>query len=423
MLRRGGESMRNGECGMRNGTATFVAGNDPRLAIPHSAFRTPHSRTLSQPDAPIHRLERQPSPPAPDRAAQAAGAEPSRDHQWKVGLDVAVDRLGADLGGQPGREGECDPAVDRTKLERIAPRGAAERSHDLAVHRPRLGVAGRRDPDAAVHRVRFHVARKVGRRHVTVHGVPAEPHAGRNEDGEVDGHVVVPHVHVTAIACLTRILTAAVAGVHGADRDPVLVLHDLDLHLVGVALARALHGGHLDVPRAGAGADIAVHALDLDRLARGDWALPMELTLGGCCARRQRQGSRGGEQRDYGNAHRQSSFWSSSLSLSLSWSLDNCPGRQILMSPPNDSSSSRALPEPMVKSNRCFVFLLSCTGKQALKSPLKVETETVTFAFSGTDTRTSPSCVPKRYRPPSLMVPSYVMSPLTVFASALADSI
>src|SRR2546430_4326316 len=47
-------------------------------------------------------------------------------------------------------------------------------------------------------------------------------------DGKVDGHVVVPHVHVTVIACFTRILTAAVAGVHGADRDPALVLHDLD---------------------------------------------------------------------------------------------------------------------------------------------------------------------------------------------------
>src|SRR5256885_17218846 len=125
--------MRNGECGMRNDTATLVAGNDPRLAIPHSAFRTPHSRTLSQPDAPIHRLERQPSPSAPDRAAQAAGAEPSRDHEGEIGLDVAVDRLGADLGGQPGREAERDPAVDGAELERIAPRGAAQRSEERRV--------------------------------------------------------------------------------------------------------------------------------------------------------------------------------------------------------------------------------------------------------------------------------------------------
>src|SRR2546430_9235109 len=78
-------------------------------------------------------------------------------------------------------------------------------------------------------------------------------------DGKVDGHVVVPHVHVTVIACFTRILTAAVAGVHGADRDPALVLHDLDLHLVGVALARALHGGFLHLPPTGPCAGTAPH--------------------------------------------------------------------------------------------------------------------------------------------------------------------
>src|SRR5437667_370399 len=136
---------------------------------------------------------------------------------------------------------------------------------------------------------------------------PQEPHTRRHADGKVDGHVVVPHVHVTAIACLTRILTATVARVHGADRDPALVLHDLDLHLVGVALARALHGGHLDVPRAGAGADIAVHALDLDRLARGDFALPVELALGARRAGHQRQNGGGGEQREHGDAHGHSS--------------------------------------------------------------------------------------------------------------------
>src|SRR5439155_5580378 len=99
-----GESMRNGECGMRNGTATLVAGNDPRPAIPHSAFRTPHSRTPSQSYRTIHRLKRQPSPPAPDRTAQAAGPEPSRDHEREIGLDVAVDGRGADFGGQAGRK-------------------------------------------------------------------------------------------------------------------------------------------------------------------------------------------------------------------------------------------------------------------------------------------------------------------------------
>ena len=66
------------------------------------------------------------------------------------------------------------------------------------------------------------------------------------------------------------------------------------------------------------------------------------------------------------------------------------------MSPLNDSSSIRALPEPIVKSNRCLVFRLSCTGKQELKSPLNVATDTETPAFSGTATRRSPSWVEKR---------------------------
>src|SRR2546422_1072600 len=209
---------------------------------------------FSEPYAPIHRLERQPSPPVPDRAAQAGGAEPPRDNEGEMGLDVAVDRPGTDLGGQPGGEVERDPAVDGTKLEHIAPRGTAQRSHDLAVHRLRLGVTGRRDPDAAVHRGRFNVARPNGCLDLAVHRLPEEPHARRHADGKVDGHVVVSHVHVTVIACFTRILTAAVARVHGADRDPAFVLHDLDLHLVGVALARALHGGYLYVPPARAGA-------------------------------------------------------------------------------------------------------------------------------------------------------------------------
>src|SRR2546427_9874128 len=83
--------------------------------------------------------------------------------------------------------------------------------------------------------------------------LPEDPHARRHADGKVDGHVVVSHVHVTVIACFTRILTAAVARVHGADRDPAFVLHDLDLHLVGVALARALHGGFPGGPPGGGG--------------------------------------------------------------------------------------------------------------------------------------------------------------------------
>src|SRR6266699_2142436 len=93
------------------------------------------------------------------------------------------------------------------------------------------------------------------------------------------------------------VLPAAVAGVHGADRDAILVLHDLDLHLVGVAPTRVFHGGHLDVARAGDGADVAVHALDFDRFARSDFALPVEFALAGGGPGDQSQASRAGEQR------------------------------------------------------------------------------------------------------------------------------
>src|SRR5207245_7941070 len=120
-----------------------------------------------------------------------------------------------DLGGRPGREVERDPAVDGAELERIAPRGAAQRRHDLAVHRLRLGVTGRRDPDAAVHRGRFNVARPNGRLDLAVHRLPEEPHTRRHAAGNVDGLVVVPDVDVPGSACLTRILTATVARVHG----------------------------------------------------------------------------------------------------------------------------------------------------------------------------------------------------------------
>src|SRR5439155_23336278 len=122
-----------------------------RSRSPLPAPRSQSSGTLSESYRTVHRLEGESPPPGPDRAAQAAGAEPSRDHEGKIGLDVAVDGLGADLGGQTGRQIEGDPAVDRAELEGIAPRGAAERRHDLAVHRLRLGVAGGGNPDAAVH--------------------------------------------------------------------------------------------------------------------------------------------------------------------------------------------------------------------------------------------------------------------------------
>src|SRR5947209_3603095 len=137
---------------MRNGTATLVAGNDSRPAIPHS-------RALSEPNAPIHRLEGESPPPAPDRPVQARGPEASRDHEWEIGLDVAIDGRSADFGRQAGRKMEGDRPVHGAELAGVAPRGAAEGLLDRAVHRLRLGGAGGGNPDADVHRLSLHVAR------------------------------------------------------------------------------------------------------------------------------------------------------------------------------------------------------------------------------------------------------------------------
>src|SRR5437588_171293 len=283
------------------------------------------------------------------------------------------------------------------ELERIGPLGAAQRRRDRAVHRRGLRVARGRDMDAAVDRVRLHVAPEVRGVDRAIDRPTDEPHAGGHPYREVHHHIVVLRVHVAAFGRLAGVLTPAVTGIHGADGDPALVRHDLDFHLVGVALARVLHGRHLDVARAGDGADVAVHALDLDGLARGDLALPVELALGGRRAG-ERQGGRDDERPERGQAHGHSSSWCWlwSLSSSRSLSLASWPGRHSRMSPSNDSSSSRALPEPIVKLKRCLVLPVSWTGKQALKSPLNVDTETATPDLSGIDTRRSPSWVEKR---------------------------
>src|SRR6184192_3052898 len=224
-----------------------------------------------------------------------------------------------------------------------------------------------------------------------------EAHARGHADGEVHPHVVVVRAHATVLARLAGVLAVAVARVHRADGDPIVMLHDLDLHLVRVAAVRMFHRRHLDFARTGDGVDVAVHAFDLDRLARGNLALPVELTLGRRGAG-ERQGGRDDERRKGGEAHDHSSSWSWSWFLFSfrSLSLASCPGRHSRMSPLNDSSSSLAVPEPIVKLKRCLVLPVSCTGKQALKSPLNVDTETETLAFSGTDTRRSPSWVEKR---------------------------
>src|SRR5438128_4965595 len=370
------------------------AGCDPDST--HPASPIPSLGTLPESYAAVDRLERQPPAAAADRARHAAGSQATGDHEREVGLDVAVHRAGAHLRRHVGRQVEGDPAVYGMEFERVGPLGAAHRRRDRAVHRRGLRAAGRGHPNAAVHAVRFHVARQVGRLHLAVDGMADESHARRHPDGEVHSHVVVMRAHVTVLARLAGVLARAVARVHCADGDPILVRHDLDLHLVRVAAVRMLHGRYLDLTRAGDGVDVPVHTLDLDRLARGKLTLPVELTLGRRGAG-ERQGGRDDERRERGQAHGHSSSWSWSLSWSRSLSLASWPGRHSRMSPLNDSSSSRALPEPIVKLKRCLVLgSVSWTGKHALKSPLNVETDTETLDFSGMDTRRSPSWVEKR---------------------------
>src|SRR5439155_13869989 len=164
-----------------------------------------------------------------------------------------------------------------------------------------------------------------------------------------------------------------------ADRDAALVLHHLDLYVVGIAALGALRRGDLGLAAAPCDRPhVAVHALDLDLLACRDLSLPVEVAL---------RGKRGRGGRDEAQQHESVVHGHFSLSR---------PGRQSLMSPLKDSSSSRALPEPIVKLKRCFVLPVSVTGKHASKSPSKVETDTATLAVSGIAMSRSPSCVAKR---------------------------
>src|SRR5437763_6422083 len=381
--------MRNAECGMAGPPSWRT-----KLA---PLFRIPHSRGLSESYTAVDGLERQPPPAAADRARHAARPQTTGDHEREVGLDVAVHRAGAHLRRDVGRQVERDRAVHSVELEHVAPASAPQRRRDRAVHRRGLRVPRRRDMDAPVDRVRLDVAPEIRGVDRAIDRPTDEAHAGRHPYREVDHDVVVLRIHVAAFVRLAGVLSPAVTRIHRADGDPTLVRHDLDLHLVRVAAVRMLHRRHLDVPRSGDGADVAVHAFDLDRLARGNLALPVELTLGRRGAG-ERQGGRDDERRERGEAHDHSSSWCWSWSLfSLrSLYLASCPGRHSRMSHSNNSSSSRALPDPIVKLKRCLVLPVSCTGKQALKSPLNVETETETLDFSGIDTRRSPSWVEKR---------------------------
>ena len=78
--------------------------------------------------------------------------------------------------------------------------------------------------------------------------------------------------------CALVRLRAVAARIDGADRDAAAVLHDLDPDGRRVVAAGALLGDHFDLVAAGGlGADVAVDALDLDRLSLGDRAVPVEV--------------------------------------------------------------------------------------------------------------------------------------------------
>ncbi len=67
------------------------------------------------------------------------------------------------------------------------------------------------------------------------------------------------------------------------------------------------------------------------------------------------------------------------------------------MSPWNDSSSIRALPEPILNVLRCLPVGLGTMGSGKLESmsPFAVAAVIVTFVPSGTDTVMSPLCDPR----------------------------
>src|SRR5213596_2008854 len=352
--------------------------------------RRHRSRGLAQPDAPVDRREGKVASPAPDRAAHVPGSKLAGDRERKVRHQVAVHGLRPDFGAERRGQVERDAAVHGAELELIRPVRPPQRGRDRSVHRRRFGVPGGGYAYAAVHRVGPDVGAQMFGFHLAVDGVPVELDARRDAHLEVHGHVVVLGTRGPVIARRAVVLLPRVArrGVDGADGHAVVRLHYLDLDGRGVAAARVLRARDFDLAaRHADGVDVPVHTLDLQPLAAREAAAPMKLALGSGGRHDGRKQHEGGERYD---THGQwSSWWLWRLSCS-------CPGRHSLMSPLNVSSSARALPDPIVKLNRCLLVLVTLTGKQESKSPLNVATDTVTLARSGTLTDTSPLCVANR---------------------------
>src|SRR6059058_2015679 len=334
--------------------------------------RRHRSRGLAQPNAPVDGREGKLASAIADRPVHVPGSELAGDRERKVRHQVAVHGLRPDFGAERRGQVERDAAVHGAELELIRPVRPPQRGRDRSVHRRRFGVPGGGYAYAAVDRL------------------PVELDPRWDAQLEVHCHVVVLGTRGPVIARRALVVLPRVArrGIDGADGHAVVRLHDLDLDRRRIAATRVLRARNIDLAASHAdGVDIPVHTLDLQPLAARESAAPMELPLGRDRPDASREQHAGGE-RD--GTHGQWSSWSL-------WRLScSCPGRHSLMSPLNVSSSARALPDPIVKLNRCLLVLVTLTGKQESKSPLNVATDTVTLARSGTLTDTSPLCVANR---------------------------
>src|SRR3989449_11384173 len=129
---------------------------------------------------------------------------------------------------------------------------------------------------------RSHVAAEARRFHFSVHRLADEFDARGHVHRELHHHVVLARAHVPALAGPALVRPAALARIYGADRDAALVLHHLDLYVVGIAALGALRRGDLGLAAAPCDRPhVAVHALDLDLLAGRDLSPPVEVALRG----------------------------------------------------------------------------------------------------------------------------------------------
>src|SRR5205809_7916641 len=96
--------------------------NSRMYTAPRSPLPAPSpTRPLSQPDAPVHGVEIEPSPTAANRAVEAARPQPAGHHEREVGHKVAVHGLGVHLCREIFRVHPRDPAVHGPELWSVTP--------------------------------------------------------------------------------------------------------------------------------------------------------------------------------------------------------------------------------------------------------------------------------------------------------------